>query len=109
MDARTGNEQVSALIGGSGNARTTATPETPSVTGRFSLDGASHPVTVATTERRDGQLLQVAGSAPVSLATWGTGIPAGLGPLGSLDNHGVAEFVLQLHPLGSLSRGASRG
>jgi polyisoprenoid-binding protein YceI len=68
-----------------------------SVTGRLNIHGVSHPVTFATSERRDGTALQVAGSVPVSLATWGIRGPAGLGPVGSLADHGVAEFVLQLH------------
>jgi YceI-like domain len=72
-----------------------------SVTGRFSVDGIWRSITFATMGRRDGGLLQVAGSAPVSLATWGIKGPAGFGPLASLDNHGVAEFVLQLRHLGS--------
>ena len=65
--------------------------------GRLSMNGVSRRVTFATSERRNGRALQVAGSIPVSLGTWGVKRPAGLGPLGSLANHGVAEFVLQLH------------
>jgi hypothetical protein len=63
--------------------------------GRLSMNGVSRRVTFATSERRNGRALQVAGSIPVSLGTWGVKRPAGLGPLGSLANHGVAEFVLE--------------
>jgi polyisoprenoid-binding protein YceI len=64
--------------------------------GQLSLNGASHPVTVTVSARRDGTGLQVAGSIPVVFATWDIKGPAGFGFLGSLADHGVAEFLLIL-------------
>ncbi len=51
----------------------------------------------AISARRDGSALQVAGSIPVTLSDWGIKAPAGYGFLGSLADHGVAEFLLVLH------------
>jgi hypothetical protein len=50
----------------------------------------------ALSARRDGPDLQVAGSIPVDLAYWGIRDPAGAGVLGSLADHGEAEFRLTL-------------
>ena len=61
------------------------------------MNGVSGTVTLVVSGRRDGGELQVAGSVPISLSAWRIKGPAGLGRLGSLANHGVAEFVLQLH------------
>jgi hypothetical protein len=47
--------------------------------------------------RRNGAALQVAGSVPIVLSDWGIKGPAGFGPLGSLSDHGVAEFLLALN------------
>ena len=58
---------------------------------------ASRPVTVTLTARRDGPVLQAAGSIPVQFARWGIRQPAGFGPLGSLADNGDAEFLLILH------------
>jgi polyisoprenoid-binding protein YceI len=66
-------------------------------TGRLALRGISHLVTFTLTARRDGPALEAAGSIPVAFSAWGIRGPGGLGFLGSLANHGVAEFLLVLH------------
>jgi|ERR1022692_378351 polyisoprenoid-binding protein YceI len=66
-------------------------------TGELTMHGASHLVTVRISGRRDGRVLQAAGSIPVPFAEWGIRGPAGSGFLGSLASHGVAEFLLTLH------------
>jgi len=66
-------------------------------TGRLELNGVSRPVTFTVSSRRDGTALQVAGTIPVAFSAWDITGPAGFGPLGSLANHGVAEFLLILH------------
>jgi hypothetical protein len=64
--------------------------------GRLTLNGVARPVRVTISARRDGTALQVAGSIPVVFATWGVKGPAGFGFLGSLADHGTAEFLLTL-------------
>jgi hypothetical protein len=64
-------------------------------TGYLPVHGASHPVTVTISARRDGPSLQAAGSIPVAFSRRGIKGPAGFGFLGSLANHGVAEFFLR--------------
>jgi polyisoprenoid-binding protein YceI len=66
-------------------------------TGLLELNGASRQVTFTVSGRRDGTALQVAGSIPVTLSAWGIKEPSGYGFLGSLADHGVAEFLLLLH------------
>jgi polyisoprenoid-binding protein YceI len=65
-------------------------------TGYLTMHGASQPVTVTISARRDGSSLQAAGSIPVAFSSWGITGPAGAGFLGSLADHGVAEFFLVL-------------
>ena len=64
--------------------------------GRLIMHGASRVVTVTLSGRRDGTVLQTAGSIPVVFSRWGIQGPAGFGVLGSLASHGVAEFLLVL-------------
>src|SRR3984957_7389835 len=66
-------------------------------TGLLELNGASRQVTFTVSGRRDGTALQVAGSIPVTFSAWDIKGPSGYGFLGSLANHGVAEFLLVLH------------
>jgi polyisoprenoid-binding protein YceI len=66
--------------------------------GRLSLNGVTQPVTVTVSGRRDGTALQVAGSIPVTFSRWDIKGPGGAGFLGSLADHGVAEFLLTLNP-----------
>jgi len=77
-------------LGTGGTVRVTAA-------GRLSLNGVTRPVTVTVSARRDGTKLEIAGSIPVAFSRWGIKGPGGLGFLGSLADHGVAEFLLTLH------------
>ncbi len=63
----------------------------------FAMHGASRPVTVTLSARRDGTAMQAAGSIPVAFSTWGLRGPAGFGFVASLASHGSAEFFLVLH------------
>lgn len=76
-----------------------ATGGTVNVTaaGRLSMDGVTRPVTVTVAGRRDGSALDVAGTIPVAFSAWDIKGPGGYGFLGSLADHGVAEFLLILH------------
>jgi polyisoprenoid-binding protein YceI len=76
-------------LGTGGTVRVTAA-------GRLSLNGVTRPATVSLSGRRDGTALQVAGSIPVSFPRWDIKGPSGAGFLGSLADHGVAEFLLTL-------------
>ena len=48
--------------------------------------------------RRDGTTIEAAGSLPVAFADFGIKGPSGYGALGSLADHGTAEFLLILAP-----------
>lgn len=65
--------------------------------GQLTLHGVTHGVTAALSVRRDGPNLDITGSFPVSFADWGIAGPKGYGALGSLADHGTAEFLLVLH------------
>jgi polyisoprenoid-binding protein YceI len=69
---------------------------TATVTGELTLRGVAHPVTFTVTARRDGTALQATGTIPVAFADWDIPSPTGYGSLGSLADHGVAEFFLVL-------------
>jgi polyisoprenoid-binding protein YceI len=64
--------------------------------GRLVLNGLSRPVTVTVTARRDGAAIELAGTVPVSFATWDITGPAGFGFVYSLAGHGEVEFLLAL-------------
>jgi polyisoprenoid-binding protein YceI len=66
------------------------------VTGQLAMNGTTHPVTASISARRDGATLQVAGEIPITFSAWHITAPAGFGFLGSLADHGVAEFLLTL-------------
>ncbi len=66
-------------------------------TGDLTLRGVSRLVTFSIAGRRDGAALEVAGSIPVTFSAWGIKGPSGFGFLGSLADHGVAEFLVVLH------------
>ncbi len=66
------------------------------VRARLTMHGVSRVVTFPVSGRRDGTELQLAGAIPVAFAAWHITGPAGFGVLGSLANHGVAEFLLVL-------------
>jgi deazaflavin-dependent oxidoreductase (nitroreductase family) len=75
-----------------GGAKTTVT-----ATGQLTLHGVTRTVTVPLTARRDGANLAMTGSFPVTFADYGIARPNGYGALGSLADHGTAEFLLILH------------
>jgi polyisoprenoid-binding protein YceI len=75
----------------SGNAATVT------ATGTLTLHGVTRTVTVPLALRGDGANLDIAGQVPVAFKDYGLASPAGYGPLGSLADHGVAEFLLILH------------
>jgi polyisoprenoid-binding protein YceI len=64
--------------------------------GQLAMNGAAHQVTVSVSARRDGATLQVAGSIPVTFSAWHIKGPGGFGFLGSLADHGIAEFLVTL-------------
>lgn len=64
--------------------------------GQLTMNGVARPVRVTLSARRDGTTLEVAGSIPVAFAAWGIKGPAAFGFLGSLADHGTAEFLLTL-------------
>ena len=65
-------------------------------TGYLTLRGITRLVVITFTARRNGSELQMAGSIPVSFARWRIKDPTGFGFLGSLADHGTAEFLLTL-------------
>jgi deazaflavin-dependent oxidoreductase (nitroreductase family) len=69
---------------------------TDKATGYLTLRGITRPVQITFTARRNGSELQMAGSIPVSFPRWSIKDPAGFGFLGSLADHGTAEFLLTL-------------
>jgi len=80
-----------------GPAFASGTAVTVNAAGTLSLHGVTRALTVALSLRRDGTSLDVAGSVPLTFAYYGIAGPKGYGPLGSLADHGVAEFLLLLH------------
>jgi polyisoprenoid-binding protein YceI len=66
------------------------------VSGQLAMNGATHRVTANVSARRDGATLQVAGSIPVAFSVWDIKEPGAFGFLGSLADHGTAEFLLTL-------------
>lgn len=65
-------------------------------TGKLTLHGVTRSVTVALLVRRDAADINVAGSFPVAFVEYGISGPHGYGALGSLADHGTAEFLLVL-------------
>jgi polyisoprenoid-binding protein YceI len=78
-------------------AFTSGTTVTVNAVGTLTLHGVTRTVTVALSIRRDGGSIDVAGSIPVAFADYGIAGPTGYGGLGSLADHGIAEFLLVLH------------
>ena len=69
---------------------------TVAAAGDLTMHGITHPVTINLSGRRDGSTLQAAGSIPVAFSAWNIQGPSGGGFLGSLADHGVAEFQVTL-------------
>jgi len=80
-----------------GPAFSSGTAITVTATGYLAMNGISRRVTLTISGRRDGSAMQAAGSIPVTFSEWGIAAPRGYGLLGSLANHGTAEFLLVLH------------
>jgi polyisoprenoid-binding protein YceI len=80
-----------------GDTFTSGATTTVTATGRLTLHGVTRTVTAPLSLRRDGAAVEVAGSIPVRFADWAIAGPKGYGPLGSLADHGLAEFLLILH------------
>lgn len=64
---------------------------------RLTLHGVTHAVSVSLSARRDAANVRITGSIPITFADWGIPRPKGYGWLGSLADHGTAEFLLTLH------------
>jgi polyisoprenoid-binding protein YceI len=69
---------------------------TITATGQLTLHGVTRTLTVPLSARRDGANVEVAGSIPVTFRDWDIAPPTGYGILGSLADHGVAEFLVVL-------------
>ena len=80
-----------------GPAFSSGTVITVTATGYLAMNGISRLVTFTISGRRSGSAMQAAGSIPVTFSEWGIATPKGYGLLGSLANHGTAEFLLVLH------------
>jgi len=68
------------------------------VTGTLTLHGVTRTVIVSLALRRDGANLDIAGQTPVAFKDYSLASPTGYGPIGSLADHGIAEFLLILRP-----------
>jgi hypothetical protein len=66
------------------------------VRARLTMHGVARLVTFSVSGRRDGTELRLTGAIPVTFSAWHITRPTGSGFLGSLANHGVAEFLLIL-------------
>jgi polyisoprenoid-binding protein YceI len=79
-----------------GSDLNTGATTTATVTGQLTLRGVRRLVSCTISGHRNGPALEATGSIPVRFADWGIPPPTKNGPLGSLDDHGVAEFLLVL-------------
>ncbi|WP_432837651.1 YceI family protein [Dactylosporangium sp. CA-092794] len=79
-----------------GTAAQSGGATTVDASGTLTLHGVTHTVTVPLALRRDGANLDVAGRLPVTFKDYGLASPEGYGPVGSLADHGTAEFLLVL-------------
>lgn len=77
------------------DVNTGATVTAP-VTAQLTLHGVTRLVAFTVTGRRNGSALQATGSIPITFSDWAIK-PQSYGPVGSLADHGVAEFLLILH------------
>jgi polyisoprenoid-binding protein YceI len=75
---------------------TTGATVTAMATARLTLRGVTRLVTFTVTGRRSGSALQAMGSIPITFSDWAIK-PQSYGPIGSLADHGVAEFLLMLN------------
>ncbi|MGX6607364.1 hypothetical protein ACWKSP_35345 [Micromonosporaceae bacterium Da 78-11] len=80
-----------------GAAFTSGTIFTVNTAATLTLPGITRTVTVPLSLRRDGTNIDVAGSIPIAFVDYGIDGLEGYGALGSLADHGEAEFLLLLH------------
>jgi len=76
---------------------TSGTTVTVNTAGTLTLHGVTRAATVALSVRRNGTNIDVAGSIPVAFTDYNIAGPEGYAGLGSLADHGVAEFLLVLN------------
>jgi len=79
-----------------GTAPAAGVQKNVSAKGNLTIHGATRAVTVQLQARRDGNVVQVSGSIPVTFADWNIPNPS-FGPV-TTDDHGVIEFLLKLTP-----------
>src|SRR5207302_6252971 len=77
-----------------GTAPAAGVQKNVSAKGNLTIHGATRAVTVQLQARRDGNVVQVSGSIPVTFADWNIPNPS-FGPV-TTDDHGVIEFLLKL-------------
>lgn len=69
---------------------------TITATGQLTLHGVTRTLTVRLSARRDAASVEVTASIPIAFRDWTITLPTGYGILGSLADHGTAEFLLVL-------------
>jgi polyisoprenoid-binding protein YceI len=69
---------------------------TATATAQLTLHGVTRLVTFTVTGGRNGAALQATGLIPITFSDWAIK-PQNYGPIGSLADHGMAEFLLVLH------------
>lgn len=79
-----------------GAAFATGAPARATATARLTLHGVTRDVRIPLIARRDAATTRIAGRFPVAFAPWNIAQPKGYGALGSLADHGDAEFLLVL-------------
>ena len=70
---------------------------TLTATGNLTLHAVTRPVTFTISARRNGSNLETVGSIPITYSDWNIKPPKSYGAIGSIANHGSAEFLLVLH------------
>ncbi|BCY09777.1 YceI family protein [Actinoplanes sp. L3-i22] len=78
------------------DAFVTGSATTLEATGQLTLHGVTRTITAVVTAQRDASRLVVTGSVPIRFADWNLAGPKGYGALGSLADHGTAEFLFFL-------------
>jgi polyisoprenoid-binding protein YceI len=73
-----------------------ATGANTTATGTLTLHGITRTITVTMSVHPDGTGIDVAGALPVAFADYDLTKPRGYGSIGSLADHGTAEFLLLL-------------
>jgi polyisoprenoid-binding protein YceI len=66
-------------------------------TGELTLHGVTRSASVTLHAQFSTDTIELVGSIPIKLSDWHMIIPAGFRRLGSLADHGTAEFLLVLH------------